>query len=185
MAFKFCLKTGTFVLPLLLVVFFLSAGRRFPAANPTHPRETEPAEQISLQQFQSAQNALIKGKWLYIRRTVKKHLTRAKEELNNAIETFPQLADAHYYLSLLYVQEGNDQQALVHVRKAIENFKVMETVYQFIKQKNPQLLDREYVDYGKKNLARYFELQGNIFRKKKNTMKPVPNTLWHYIKTRI
>jgi tetratricopeptide (TPR) repeat protein len=165
------LKPGALTLPLtlsfLLLIFLLSAGAPLAAAHPTRSQETKPAEQISLQRFQAAQDALIKGKWLYIRSNIKKHLTRAIELLNNAVETFPQMADAHYYLSLLYFKKQDDQQALFHIKKAIENFEDIKKIYRFIRQKNPQLVDREYTGYGTKNLARYFAARGNIYWKMK------------------
>lgn len=50
-----------------------------------------------------------------------------------------------------------------HANQAIEHFHAMDKLIRFFKQKDSRLVDREYVEYGKKNLGYYYELRGNIF----------------------
>lgn len=88
----------------LLLYFLLLAGPVLAEQVPGNSNDKK--EEISIQRFQKAQKALIDGKWLYYRRSIKKHLDQGVVVLKRVVETLPQMADAHYYLALLYIEKG-------------------------------------------------------------------------------
>jgi len=153
----------------LILLFLLSAA--LPVAligSDVIGSEGEQRDPISFERFQAAQEALLNGKTLYAQESKENNLTQAEASLLKAVETFPQMADAHYYLSLLYFKQADLKKAQFHIMKALASFQEMQNLYAEIIKKNPQLIAPPYNDYGKKNLGLYFAMQGDIFWKHQN-----------------
>lgn len=67
----------------------------------------------------------------------------ASTQLNAAVQTFPNHADAHYHLSWLAYRTGDYFKALIHIRRAKETFATFHRMERYIYQKAKASLDAQ------------------------------------------
>lgn len=149
--------------PLLLILFFLSAGGSFARGEAPAPDETR------IRRFEQAREAVDKAAGLFQQGFLTRHREEARKWLNKCLGIVPEFAEAHYYLARLSYEERDHAAASAHIQRAKENFKpmaafLMTSAAAWARVKGGEVrFPAAYLAYGNKNLGTYYALHGDIF----------------------
>lgn len=100
-----------FLIPMVIALLVLGEAS-FGQENPAR-------EEIELlKKYQSLDKNFEKGKMFFVR----EDYTKAEKEFEKILETLPEHADAHFFLSQIFYREGDLEKAVEHVQKAKENY---------------------------------------------------------------